>query len=85
MENVPVRYKPVSNYEQAPYATVVKVINNYDTGPSEDASYYIQISKTEEKPNWIPVGEFLETAYKSKFTESAFLNNALRLFDKETK
>lgn len=84
MENICIRYQPVTNHEHAPYTTIVKVINNYDTGNREDASFYIQISKKEEKPNWISMGEFLETAYQGKFKDSAFINKCLRLFDKET-
>ncbi len=82
MDKLCVRYQVMNNKEKAPYATACKVVKGYDGGPDEEASFYIQISKNEEKPNWIPIGSFLEGAFKDMFEDETFLDECLRLYEK---
>lgn len=71
----------MNNKEQAPYATICKVVKGYDG--NEEESFYIQISKNEEKPNWITMGEFLEVAFRGRFEKKPFIEECLKKYEKK--
>jgi len=72
------RYSAPTKHESAPYATITKVI----TGMSDEETYsfYIQTSKNEEKPHWIPMAEFLETALQEMFYDPAFIEETTLMY-----
>ncbi len=70
------RYSAPTRHEKAPYKTIVRVHND-----SEQWNYYIQISRNEEIPNWLPLGKFFEKAFDSYTTNTKFIEECIRLFD----
>lgn len=80
MDNFSIRFQQLNEDEPAPYAQVCKVILGY---PEETATYYIQLSHNEEKPNWVQFGEFLEYVFEEKITDEKFVQNCLDIYEEK--
>jgi len=82
MENITwiTRYNAPSKFVKAPYASIVKVIN--DTS-GEVATYdlFIQVSPDEENPEWLTMGDFLTKVLEFKLHDSHYINELLGLFN----
>lgn len=74
-EKLITRYKVPTKFDFAEYGAACRVQDG------DSVSYFIQLSADEEKPNWVPLGNFLEKAFSSYITHGRFLHECLRLYE----
>jgi hypothetical protein len=67
-----IKYTPPSKYEIAPYGTTWQVEKS-----DKPLDYYIQISKDEQNPCWLPMGDFLVLVNQKHILEEKFINECL--------
>lgn len=69
-----VRYSAPTKYDSAEYGQIWRqqLDNRYEQ--------YIQVSKDEEKPEWIKMGVFLEKALCHKFYDETFIKECLKQY-----
>lgn len=74
------RYVPPTRFECQPYGTIW-VVNE----ESEDEyTYYIQISRIEDQPEWITAAELFDRMYKKYYEENSdLLLDVLHLYAKD--
>lgn len=66
------RYVAPTIFDKAPQGSAWSVI--------DQDQYFVQISPTEEKPNWITMGIFLETVFSESFKDSVFVEECMEVF-----
>jgi hypothetical protein len=60
-------------YNLEPYKTVWKV-----EGTDNPDLKYIQISKDEQSPNWVTIGDFLQLVFKPEIEKEEFLEECFK-------
>jgi len=63
------RYVPPTRFECQPYGTIW-VVNEES---ANEYTYYIQISRIEDQPDWITVAELLNRLYKKYYEDDSDL------------
>jgi hypothetical protein len=77
MDNVLIRYTPLSRYDLAAFGTLAKVIGEND----DEYELYIQLSRDSQIANWRKVRHLLEVVLKDKLLDKEFIDACLELYE----
>lgn len=77
MEPTNIKYVRPNKFTHEPYGT----IHTIKFGDSRER--YIQVSKDEDNPNWIPLGTFLEKAFEHQLGDRSFIDETLHLYNEK--
>jgi hypothetical protein len=73
--NIKEKYNAPTKFDREPYGTIWQVFdeNNYGL-------FYLQVSDSEDTPEWITYGTLLESAFDDSLYSDKFINEVLELY-----
>lgn len=80
LDNTKIRYNPPSRLESAPYGTVLYVDSEKD-----GLIIYIQLSETEDQPNWVKGRNLLESVFQDYLNKKDFIETCVKIFQTKDK
>lgn len=67
------RIFPPTRYDCAPYKTICQVKDEDNT-----VTVFIQLSKEETNPRWVPIGELLYKAFMNNLSDHGFIDECIK-------